>query len=346
MRQNVRIGKIDDFKWLAAFLVAAIHTSPLESVNATADFILTRVLARVAVPFFMMVTGFFVLYGAVEEGSFGRIGHSLKKLGLLYLAVTLLYLPVQVYRLAGGEWELSAGALGRAVFFDGTYYHLWYLPAVMIGLPICFLLLRIMGSYAYAAAAVLYVIGLFGDSYNGFIAKIPMLGKIYDGIFHISSQTRNGLFFAPLFLLLGYRAAVLRKESSVKKSRRIFYLSLCLMCAEGLWLHLGTKQEHNSMYLLLPVCMTALFDVLLTGAAVWDVRRGTFYKKGPMLFYFLHPMMILIVRAFAKLTKLNFILEVSPVYYLAVAAGSLCAAYICLKAGQYVLGIRKGRKNK
>ena len=98
------------------------------------------------------------------------------------------------------------------------------------------------------------------------------------------------------------------------------------MCAEGLWLHLGTKQEHNSMYLLLPVCMTALFDVLLTGAAVWDVRRGTFYKKGPML--------------------LNFILEVSPVYYLAVAAGSLCAAYICLKAGQYVLGIRKGRKNK
>ena len=100
------------------------------------------------------------------------------------------------------------------------------------------------------------------------------------------------------------------------------------------------------MFLLLPVCMTALFDVLLTGAAVWDVRRGTFYKKGPMLFYFLHPMMILIVRAFAKLTKLNFILEVSPVYYLAVAAGSLCAAYICLKAGQYVLGIRKGRKNK
>ncbi len=129
MRQNVRIGKIDDFKWLAAFLVAAIHTSPLESVNATADFILTRVLARVAVPFFMMVTGFFVLYGAVEEGSFGRIGHSLKKLGLLYLAVTLLYLPVQVYRmgaLSGSTWQggflrrnllpfvVSAGGYDRA----------------------------------------------------------------------------------------------------------------------------------------------------------------------------------------------------------------------------------------
>lgn len=346
MRQNVRIGKIDDFKWLAAFLVAAINTSPLESVNVTADFILTRVFARVAVPFFMMVTGFFVLYGAVEEGSFARIGHSLKKLGLLYLAVTLLYLPVQAYRLAGGEWALSAGTLGRAVFFDGTYYHLWYLPAVMIGLLICFLLLRTLGGYAYAVAAVLYAIGLFGDSYYGFVVKIPVISQIYDGIFRISSQTRNGLFFAPLFLLLGYRAAVGKKESSAKQNRRIFFLSLCLMCAEGLWLHLGTRQEHNSMYLFLPVCMTALFDLLLTGAAVWDVRRGAFYKKGPMLFYFLHPMMILAVRAFAKLTKWNFILEVSPVYYLAVAAGSLCAAYICLKAGQYVLDIRKGRKNK
>lgn len=346
MRQNIRIGKIDDFKWLAAFLVAAVHTSPLESVSATADFILTRVLARVAVPFFMMVTGYFVLYAAVEEGSFQRILHSLKKLGLLYLAVTLLYLPVQAYKLAGGEAVLSPGVLCRAVFFDGTYYHLWYLPAVMMGLPICFLLLRTAGGYAYAAAMVLYVIGMFGDSYYGFVLKAPALRQIYERIFSISSQTRNGLFFAPLFLLLGYGVAAGRKESTARRSRRLFFVSLLLMCAEALWLRLGTEQEHNSMYLLLPVCMTALFDALLAGAVVWDIRRGTFYKKGPMLFYFLHPMVILAVRAFVKLTKLNFILEVSPVYYLAVTAGSLCAAYICLKAGQYAAVIRKGRKNK
>ena len=346
MQQNARIGRFDDFKWIAALLVAAIHTSPLESVNVTADFILTRVLARVAVPFFMMVTGYFVLYAAVAEGSFQRIWRSLKKIGFLYLAVTLLYLPVQGYKLLGKEAEISIGALCRALFFDGTYYHLWYLPAVMIGLPICWVLLRLIGQYAYAAAMVLYMIGLFGDSYYGLACRIPVLKQVYESMFQIFSQTRNGLFFAPLFLLLGYRAASGRKERSVKRSRYSFVLYLLLMCAEGLLLHLHTEQEHNSMYLLLPVCMIFLFDALLAGAAVWDVRRGTFYKTGPMLFYFLHPFMILIIRAFVKLTKLNFILEVSPIYYLAVVVGSLCAAYICLTVFQCARRIRKGRKDK
>lgn len=36
LQQNARIGKLDDFKWVAALLVAAIHTSPLESLNETA----------------------------------------------------------------------------------------------------------------------------------------------------------------------------------------------------------------------------------------------------------------------------------------------------------------------
>ena len=39
---------LDRFRLAAALLVAAIHTSPLLSLNGTADFLLTRVAARVA----------------------------------------------------------------------------------------------------------------------------------------------------------------------------------------------------------------------------------------------------------------------------------------------------------
>ena len=48
-RQNY--GGLDAFRLVAAFLVIAIHTSPLTCFSANADFFLTRVLARVAVPF-------------------------------------------------------------------------------------------------------------------------------------------------------------------------------------------------------------------------------------------------------------------------------------------------------
>ena len=48
---------------IAAFLIVAIHTSPLASLSPTADFIFTRITSRVAVPFFFMVTGFFIISG-------------------------------------------------------------------------------------------------------------------------------------------------------------------------------------------------------------------------------------------------------------------------------------------
>ena len=61
MKSGQNYGGLDRFRILAAILVIAIHTSPLESYSADADFFLTRILARAAVPFFFMVTGQFVL---------------------------------------------------------------------------------------------------------------------------------------------------------------------------------------------------------------------------------------------------------------------------------------------
>ena len=69
MRQRQAYTGIDIFRWAAAFLIVAIHTSPLASYSETGDFILTRVIARVAVPFFLMTSGFFLLGGSRRETS-------------------------------------------------------------------------------------------------------------------------------------------------------------------------------------------------------------------------------------------------------------------------------------
>lgn len=68
------------------------HTSPLADVSAMADFWLTRVLARVAVPFFLMTTGYFL-----SRNHWAGVGRQLKKLCLLYGVCILLYLPVNLY---------------------------------------------------------------------------------------------------------------------------------------------------------------------------------------------------------------------------------------------------------
>ena len=62
MKQNTH-PVLDVCRLAAALLVITIHTAPLSDVNAEADFFLTRVLARVAVPYFYMLTGNFLEQG-------------------------------------------------------------------------------------------------------------------------------------------------------------------------------------------------------------------------------------------------------------------------------------------
>ncbi len=59
----------------------------------------------------------------------------------MYAISTLLYLPVNIY--AGTfRTEHLAKELLKDIVFDGTFYHLWYLPAAMIGATIAWLLLK------------------------------------------------------------------------------------------------------------------------------------------------------------------------------------------------------------
>ena len=192
-----RYRGIDLFRIAAALLVVAIHTSPLASYSATADFILTREIARTAVPFFFMASGFFVLGDARRTRAF------LKKSSIIYLACIALYLPINVY--AGHLKELTLGGLFTQLFFEGTFYHLWYLPAAILGAALSSFLLEKLGQRgALAAAAALYAFGLLGDSYYGLAAGVPALRAVLDAVIAVTGYTRSGLFFAPLFMLLGH----------------------------------------------------------------------------------------------------------------------------------------------
>jgi len=217
------VPTLDLFRLAAVLLVVMNHTSPLADVSAMADFWLTRVLARVAVPFFLMTTGYFL-----SRNHWAGVGRQLKKLCLLYGVCILLYLPVNLY---AGSFTGPADVL-RKLLVDGTFYHLWYFPATILGIVIARWLSRLGLRVALPVAALLYLIGLGGDSYYGLVSQIPLLRTLYDGIFTLCGYTRNGLFFAPLFLLLGAAG----RRWNQKLSLAGFFLSLAAMSAEGLWL--------------------------------------------------------------------------------------------------------------
>lgn len=133
-------GGLDRYRLIAAFLVIAIHTSPLLSVNENADFFLTRIFARMAVPLFLMITGRYVAANfwendPDEKGSSAAVLLSfLKKIAILYGISVILYLPVGMY--AGHYKQITVTGIFRMLVFDGTFYHLWYFPACMLGMVI------------------------------------------------------------------------------------------------------------------------------------------------------------------------------------------------------------------
>ena len=310
---------IEIFRVVAAFLVVAIHTSPLAGYSGTADFVFTRVIARVAVPFFFMVTGYFVL----SKGT--GVRRFLKKTAIIYAASAALYLPINVYAGHLQGWGLLD--LVQQVLFEGTFYHLWYLPAALLGAWLTSLLMRRTSRGVCAAiVTALYVLGLLGDSYWGLIEGVPGVSSAYNALFALMGYTRNGLFFAPMFMFLGAEMRM-AKRRGVGFEAAGLVLSFALMLAEALNARAQGWQRHDSMYVLLPFVMYFLFALLSRVKGSVRLPLGSF----SLLVYVLHPAVIIVVRGAARFLGLwDILVENSLGHYVAVCIGSAAAAAVIL----------------
>lgn len=303
-----RFPALDDFRLIAVVLVAANHT---RSAEGELLWLLT-VLRRVAVPYFLMVSGYFL-----GRDGWRSTGRFLKKTALLYGAGVLLYLPLNWY--AG---QLTPD-FPRQVLFDGSFYHLWYLPALLLGTPAARLLSRLGRKKALLAAGALYLIGLGGDSYYGFLPQ--GLTGFYDVVFRVFTYTRNGLFYVPLFLLLGAARITLGRRTALAG----FLVSLSLLVSEALFLHGAGVQRFDSMYLAFPFLMVFLFSLLLR----FNQGQRRELRRLTALVYLLHPWCIVLVRRGAGALGLTGLLvENTLVHFLAVLALSLLLSHLLLLA--------------
>lgn len=309
---------IDYFRFIAALLIIAIHTSPLASFSETGDFILTRIISRAAVPFFFMTSGFFLISRYACNDS--KLWISIKRTSLIYGMAILIYIPVNIYNGYFKTDNLLPNII-KDIVFDGTLYHLWYLPASIVGAAIAWHLVR-KSDYKTALIVTLglYFIGLFGDSYYGLSEKTSVLGGFYNLIFQISDHTRNGIFFAPVFFVLGGMIADRRRKIVFKKSICGFAISFVLMFIEALILHFNNLQRHDSMYIFLLPCMYFLFNIILH----FKGKRIIWLRTFSLIIYIIHPAMIVLIRLITKSLHLEGLLvDNSMLHYIMVCLSSL-----------------------
>ena len=134
---------------------------------------------RDSVPFFFTVSAFLffrridVQAGWRDEVNLAQLKHFLRRIGTLYLVWTIIYLPYTAIQLHNGASIL------RWLFdcvFNGSYYHLWFLPALMLATLIVYLLYLNCGmKKSLIVCGLLYLAGSAVNVYGDVLCQIPVI---------------------------------------------------------------------------------------------------------------------------------------------------------------------------
>ncbi|MEI4473522.1 acyltransferase [Frigidibacter sp. MR17.24] len=294
---------LDSLRILLALLVVAIHTGALADVGLWPQFVLVQGLARIAVPTFFVLSGFY-FERATRAGPGRWLGHALS----LYLLWMLAYLP---------QWwgaERDLGDVAYSLWFG--YFHLWYLVAMAQG-GLMLWLLRGMGTAPLAALASAIAVAAW-------ILQHEMMA---DAIPTDPDRVRNAVMFAFPYLALGLCAGRLRPLFPVHRGamRAALALAAVAFAVEVVWTGraLGPRvglDVHLSLIALCPLLVAVISDAGWRAPARGLAGRLAGIATG---IYLIHPWLIELVRDLGD--------PAPTLRWIAVAALSLPAAALLVR---------------
>lgn len=263
---------LDIMKFISALLVIAIHCAPFIEVNASFNFAYVQILARFAVPFFFITSGFLFFQkidptqGVKGEANLASLKHYWLRILRIYMVWSVLYLPLVFLSWFQGGFDGSTLLrFVRDVVFNGTYYHLWFLPALLLAIPLVYVLYTTTKKrILLAVSVVLYLIGMLVNVYGEALLTTPIFSNVVYGIQAIFTTSRNGLFFGPIFITLGIYVQDFLDKDYRKPAMIAFLMSALLFCGEAYLLrYMELMHDLTSMYLMVVPCVFFLMIYLV-----------------------------------------------------------------------------------
>jgi surface polysaccharide O-acyltransferase-like enzyme len=150
-------------------------------------------LSRFAVPVFFLMSAYF-WKDADLTSPLRLTGKVARRVLPAFAAILALTIALRVAEHGRPGFALSPDGLLLLLWSGGPAFHLWFLPALVLGAGVVALLLKTIGlRWTIAATLLLYCIGTLIGAYSK-----PLLGHGFP-----FWMDRNGLFFAPIFLVAG-----------------------------------------------------------------------------------------------------------------------------------------------
>lgn len=255
MAVKKKYAAIDIAKYVSAMLVVCVHTYPLYEVSELLNTYWIQTVCRFAVPFFFTISGYFFFrkWSEDEEVNKYNLKKYLMRLGKIYLIWTVIYLPYTIWDYSRvGFSVLNIISYLRDFLLNGSYYHLWFLPALMLG--------TVIVSYVYhkrglkdtlKVGIITYIIGYFINVYTPVWETLPVISFLFAFFTKVFTTARNGIFFAPMFITIGLLLSKTKRLPS-RTSVIGFAASFVLLVLEvTLYYVFGILRDLTSMYITL-----------------------------------------------------------------------------------------------
>lgn len=303
MKNQANEKMIDLMKYICSILVIMVHTTPFLPFHKDLNWFTMTILGRFVVPFYFLSTGFFV-FRNIQLKSNNYFKSYLKGLLKTYLIWSILYLPLGlqfIYTNLEISFWLYPVALLIALFYIGTYFHLWYISALIFSLIAIYYASKfIKKRYLVIISFCLLVIGSF-ETYYGYLF-LP-LKNIFDIYINIFFTTRNGLFFGLFYVCIGYILANTTFLQNFKHTKCCLFLSFLVMILEAIFIHESNNLDSN---ILLSAAPFTIFLFLYCFKS--NIQLSLPYKKMraySSLYYFTHAYFLILIPMFLSLFQKN-----------------------------------------
>ena len=263
-----RNATIDFIRVIASILVISIHTTTWP---------IAMTIGRWAVPFFMVVTGYFYFLNPNHD----RLMRIIKNLLSLWVIWMIIYIPYGVRALEGLSFKeivfkLIWSVIGYSIFYVGS----WYLSAAAFGIWIVdFLNRKQLPMIRNLLAIFSLFLGCVSSNYSSF-----HLGKLS------TIHWCDSIFIGVLWMTLAYYIAKYHRQIQLHFHNFTWVIIALILTIfeKSMVFKLGLCSNYGftDIYITLPISIILLFGFVLGNP--WHVKQRTafFFRNFATLLFF------------------------------------------------------------
>lgn len=296
----VRNVAIDILKLCLSFLVVMLHCHLFQDINQSVSYLTVNGICRIAVPIFLVVTGYYFFY----VDSFKKLVHWGRRILILYSIWMLVYLSF---------WFSYSSLVENIKSLFWGYFVLWYLIGTFFGGLLVYLIRNYSLVFQLSLVALCFVTGYTIQT----VGNLHLFPRETDHLLNDFNNYRNFLMMCFPFMMIGFWINKYKIDRKINISLYLILFLLILLVFES-FIHYYFISHKESLDLLLTLLLIA--PAILIYTLRYDIQsRNKNIAALSTAIYLIHP--IIIVELAKRLDASNTIVFTTYVIFASITLG-------------------------